>query len=220
MNTHTFRFCFLASIAILCIASRLSSAEDSRPLPPTRLEEMKQRFDAYVQRGGDARAKGLIDLSKEAMSELESSARRMMEIYSALDSTALNDIKASSSSKVHQLIANFSDFQSAAQIYFDTLKIHRDVMTASINAVDPNLTAGTLAKTEKNYNLTREWGASAIAAGKASLAYLQPYEKDHTDSTQAFNDMVSTLKHYEELQNTVLSISKANQRKLEKDFPR
>jgi ATP-dependent exoDNAse (exonuclease V) alpha subunit len=220
MTLNVFLHRCLSSVAIASILAPFTKAEDSPPLPPTRVEEMQQRIDAYVKKGGDARAKGLLHVNREAIIQLEDSARRMMETYSTIDPNELSDIEALSPNKLDKLIAVFSAFQSAGQTYFDTLKRHREITTACINTLDPNLTSGILSKTEKNYNLTRAWGNSAIAGGNASLSYLRRYKEEKINSAEAFDTMLLYLRRYEELQEAVLSISKTNQHKLEKDLPR
>jgi len=220
MNSIVFRQ-FLVIVFIICLAIKLDAiGADTPPLPPTRVQEMEQRVDTYIKKGGAPQTKDIFERTKERAILVEDSARRMVKMYSILDTKTLTNIKDSSPDALRVLIIHLIEFENAAKIYFDALKLHREALTAQITETSPQLTISTLEKTAKNYGLTRDWGESGVTFGNACLKYIREYEKTGVASIKAFDEVISASERFETIQNNIFSISAANQRKNESQLPR
>jgi len=198
-----------------------TDTDGQKPLPPTRTEEMQQRVEAFVKRGGDPAAAKLVEDNLELIKKTENQAGEMLAAYQALDVETIFRPDLANKEKINNALAGTERLEKAALSLKDTAVIHRERMlgTATEN-IGTDVASEVAEKTGDNYRQFIAWSDSALAFTPLAKRLLKDYGTTGQMDQNLVELAFERATEYEEIQEELVTKSAKQQAEFEKTMPR
>ncbi len=198
-----------------------TATSPGKPLPPTRTEEMKQRIDAYAERGGDAGLVRALDQSLSVVRQVEERSRQMLSAYEGLDVETIFRPDLATKDKIGNAEAGVQRLEKAALALKDIATVHRaKALEATSNEVGATVAGAAADKTSTNYLKFISWADSALAFTPLAQRILKDYTTTGQMDASVVELAFERATQYEEIQEELLTISAQQQAEFEKTMPR
>ena len=214
---------YLSMMLYLSVSGQFSSAESTRPLPPTRTAEMQQRVEAYAKRSGDAGMAEVVDSNLEMLKRLEDHSGKMVEAYERLDPEAIFDPASAGAETVEEQIKAVNNLQAVALQYKDTVILFRQKIAtdaAEKYAGQPEAIQESLENSRAGMQLAAQWSDTAIAFADAARRLLQSYQDTSFVDQGLLQATAVRAEEYDDAQVKVVERMMSNFEQAEKQMPR
>jgi hypothetical protein len=193
----------------------------AKPLPPTRTEEMKQRVDAFVDRGGESGLAKALDENLSVIRQVEERSKEMLAAYEGLDVETIFRPDLATPDKITKAEASVSRLERAAVALKDIAVVHRNTMLeATSEDVGTGVATTAADKTTTNYLKFVSWADSALAFTPLAQRLLKDYITTGQMDEQVVELAFERATQYEEIQEEIVTISAKQQAEFEKTMPR
>lgn len=195
-----------------------------KPLPPTKTEDLKQRYQAFAKRNDDPDAKEFEDVVNEslpAIRRVEQLSEDLFEAYGAIDLAAVSRPNLFNKEELITAKEALNRFEEVAFQLKDAGKIHRDAILRSTRERIGIDTASQIAvQTSDNYRKFLSWPNSAIAFAEVAKSHFKAFEETGQIDKELASLMTQMALKYEKIQEGLERESLKQQAKLDDALPR
>ena len=182
---------------------------------------MKQRVDAFVDRGGDPGLAKAVDKNLSVIRQVEERSKEMLAAYEGLDVETIFRPDLAKPDKITKAGAGVSRLEKAAVALKDIAVVHRNAMLeGTAEGVGTSVATAAADKTTTNYLRFVSWADSALGFTPLAQRLLNDYKTTGQMDEQVVELAFERATQYEEIQEEIVTISAQQQAELEKTMPR